>query len=266
MKKIFLAIFFFASAFVLAQAPQGINYQGVARDNTGASMGNTNIGVQFKIWQGVPNSGTLVYSEVHSVMTDTFGLYSLVIGAGSGTGNFSSIPWSGGNLWVEVFIDPSNTGTFTSAVAAQQLMSVPYALYAATAGSGGGGTVSGTPHNIPKLNPAGNGIKKSLIFERTDSSGIGIGTPSPNTHAVLDIMNTGPSAGAGRGLLIPRMLFAERNAMTSSLGLADNGLLVYQTNSGGVTAPQGFWYYDGTLPGWLLMDRAGLLGASIMPM
>lgn len=257
MKKNLIFLFTFLSALALAQAPQGINYQGVVRDNNGNALGNTNISLEIKIWTGDPNGGgSINYSEIHNnVLTDTFGLYSLVIGSksGTGTGTFNAIPWSGGNLWVEVYVDPANGSSF-NLVSSQKLMSVPYALYAANSGSGSGGSVNGAPHNIPKINPSGVGTKNSLIFERADSSGVGINSPTPHPDAVLDIVNTGAPGAAGKGLLIPRMTFAERNAITTSA--LHHGLLVYQTNAPNALNPQGFWYYDAITGSWLLLAPA----------
>jgi hypothetical protein len=65
---------------------------------------------------------------------------------------------------------------------------------------------------------------------------------------MLDVEST------NKGVLIPRMTFAQRGAITSPA----EGLLVYQTD-----APEGFWYYDGatwrhlTTGGWLLTGNAG---------
>ena len=60
---------------------------------------------------------------------------------------------------------------------------------------------------------------------------VGIGTTAPNTSALLDVTST------SRGLLIPRMTQAQRNAIVSPA----TGLFIYQTNG---TA--GFYYYSGT--------------------
>ncbi|MGZ3861875.1 MAG: beta strand repeat-containing protein [Bacteroidia bacterium] len=260
MKKIFFlfcALIFSISLF--PQTPQGINYQGVARDPGGAAISNANIGIEFKIWDGNPSSGgSMIYSEVHSsVATDTFGLYTSVIGStsGSGTGTFNSINWSTGNKWIEVYIDPTGTGSAYALVSSSQLMSVPYALYAATSGSGGGGgSVSGQPNNIPRINNAGNGLGRSLISQSSDSMSIGINNISPMADAVLDIVNTGAPGGAGKGILIPRMTFAERSAI--SVSSLHHGLLVFQTNSGSALTPEGFWYYDAVNSTWLLLAPA----------
>lgn len=60
---------------------------------------------------------------------------------------------------------------------------------------------------------------------------IGIGTNAPNASAMLDITST------TKGLLIPRMTLAQRNAITTPA----TGLMVYQTDN---TA--GFYYYNGS--------------------
>jgi len=129
MKKILFVLSMLISVSTLfAQAPQGINYQGVARNNIGAALSNTVITVQFTI----KNTTGTVYQENRTANTDTFGLYSLVIGGASGTANatgtFSVIPWAAGNLSIQIDINGST-------VATSVLQSVPYALYAGSAGS-----------------------------------------------------------------------------------------------------------------------------------
>lgn len=60
---------------------------------------------------------------------------------------------------------------------------------------------------------------------------VGIGTTAPNASAKLDIAST------VRGLLIPRMTIAQRNAIPSP----STSLLIYQLDSG-----PGYYYYTGT--------------------
>jgi hypothetical protein len=182
------------------------------------------------------------------VPTDTFGLYSLQIGStsGSGTGNFSSIAWSSGNKWIEVSVDPAG-GSNLQLVSSQQLMSVPYALYAETSGSGGGGSISGIANNIPRINSNGNGTGKSLLWQSADSSSIGINTPSPMSNAILDI------SSSTKGILIPRISSTQR---VSGITNPNHGLLVFQRDNGGITNPEGFWYYDSLTTAWLFMAPA----------
>lgn len=142
MKRIFflLSAIFLIHAFTFAQAPQGINYQGVARNSQGAALGMQTISVQITIM----HSGTPVYQEHQTLQTDTFGLYSLVIGSTSAVvtqGTFASIPWSAGNQSVQIDIDPNGGSAYTP-VSTMALQSVPYALYAASAGGSSNGTVT----------------------------------------------------------------------------------------------------------------------------
>ncbi len=61
---------------------------------------------------------------------------------------------------------------------------------------------------------------------------IGIGTNTPNNNAKLDISST------TKGILIPRMTSAQRITLAGTLGLSDEGLMVYDTDL------QKFFYWD----------------------
>lgn len=124
-----------------AQAPQGFNYQGVARNTSGEPLANQNVSVKTSILND-SQLGTLIYSETHSVTTNQFGLFTLIIGSGAvGTGTFNAIDWSTGSKYLKVEIDPTGGSTY-SLSGTTQLLSVPYALYAAKSGSGGTSSAS----------------------------------------------------------------------------------------------------------------------------
>jgi len=87
----------------------------------------------------------------------------------------------------------------------------------------------------------------------SQAQGVGVGTTAPDASAALDIVS---SASAKKGLLIPRMTLAERNAIASPA----TGLIVYQTDGTGATGT-GFWYNQGSsaAPKWLrLTDSSGI--------
>ena len=133
MKQLFSLIAFLAFlSFVSAQAPQGINFQGVARntDNSPKPAG-TSIQIEFKIWDA-PNLGNLLYHEKQTQITNGVGLFTCIIGNGNvqpGSGLFSNIPWATGQKYLEVFVDNQSS-------ARQLMVSVPYALYAASGNQG----------------------------------------------------------------------------------------------------------------------------------
>ncbi len=121
---------------VFAQSPDLFNYQGVARDNGGNILANQNIGLQLSLHSG-SSSGTVVYSETQVPTTNQFGLFSVKVGAGTVvSGNMTTVDWGGTSFFLQVEMDPSG-GTAYQNLGTAQLLSVPYALYAETAGNPG---------------------------------------------------------------------------------------------------------------------------------
>lgn len=127
-----------------AQAPQGFNYQAVARNNSGVAVTNQSIGLKINLRQGTAN-GTITYSETHTSTSNNIGLINLVVGGGTVvSGTFSAIDWSAGPYFIEISMDITG-GTNYVLMGTQQLMSVPYALYAANGGTAGAqGTTGAT--------------------------------------------------------------------------------------------------------------------------
>ncbi len=119
----------------MAQAPQALNYQSVVRNSSGTPIANQAVGFQINILQGSP-TGNTVYTETHNVTTNQFGLATFLIGQGITTGNFSSINWGAGPFYTQVLMDATGGTNYQSMGAATELVSVPYALYAASAGGG----------------------------------------------------------------------------------------------------------------------------------
>ncbi len=135
MKKVFsilAAVLLTASVF--AQSPEKMSYQAVIRNSSDALVTNTQIGLEVNIRQGT-TSGTVVYTETQTPTTNANGLVSIEIGGGSG---FNTIDWANGPYFIETKTDPAG-GTNYTITGTSQLLSVPYALYAANAGTATGG-------------------------------------------------------------------------------------------------------------------------------
>jgi hypothetical protein len=143
MKKITLLTtlcFLLFTLIVNAQIPpNAFNYSAVARNAAGQPIATTIIGIQITILKTSP-TGASQYSENHFVNTDAFGLFNLVIGTGAvQSGSMATIDWSNDNYYLKVGMDASG-GTNFLTMGTTQLLSVPYALYAKSAGSVSGGT------------------------------------------------------------------------------------------------------------------------------
>jgi trimeric autotransporter adhesin len=117
-----------------AQAPQAMNYQAVARDAAGVIYANQNISLRITITDG--SGGATLYRETHNTSTNQFGLFTLSVGMGTPvTGSFATISWETVNAWMAVEYDPAG-GTNYTLMGQSQLLSVPYALYAADGNPG----------------------------------------------------------------------------------------------------------------------------------
>lgn len=151
-----LLILGFATAS-LAQAPSRIHYQAVARNVAGEVIGNQNIALRLSLLDGSVN-GPVIYQETHSTQTSGLGLFNLEIGGGSvQSGSFPSINWASGAKFIRVEMDPSGGSNFLN-MGTSPLLSVPYALYAASGGTpytaGAGIQLNGqTITNTGDLNP-----------------------------------------------------------------------------------------------------------------
>jgi hypothetical protein len=138
MKRIFaLLVAVVSVAGLFAQAPQKISYQAVIRDATDNIVANQAIGMKISIMQGDPVPA-VVYEETHTPTSNANGLVSLEVGTGTVvSGNFSAINWAAGFCFIKTETDPSG-GTNYSIVGTDQILSVPYAIYAQSSGSSGG--------------------------------------------------------------------------------------------------------------------------------
>ena len=117
-----------------AQAPNLFSYQAVIRDGSGTLVINSGIGMELVIRQG-SSTGTVVYSETQKVNSNANGLITAQIGAGNVvSGNINSIDWSKGPYFLESNSDATGGNNYTIK-GTTQLLSVPYALYAAKSGN-----------------------------------------------------------------------------------------------------------------------------------
>ena len=164
MKKLFTLLALVITLITTAQAPQGFNYQATVRNSSGNLIVNQNVLFKFNI---MLNSQTSlpVYSETHQAPTDDLGQVNLVIGTGTPTtGTFAGINWANGTYYLGIEL---NTGSSYVAMGTTQLLSVPFALYANTAGN----SQSTTPNlaSVLAVNNSANNTKITNLQNPTDA-------------------------------------------------------------------------------------------------
>jgi len=154
---------------LLAQVPPKMSYQAVVRDAAGNLVTNKQITMRITILQGTL-PGSMVYQEMQSPVTNANGLVTVEIG---GDIRFEIINWGSGDHYIKTEIDPTGGLNYTI-IATSQLLSVPYAQYAKTAGTS------------PPWIPFGSNIYYN-------NGNVGIGTENPeaklDVNGVVDVNN-----------------------------------------------------------------------------
>lgn len=221
IKKLMLSFLALLMAGTLAaQVPQLFNYQGIARDKSGNPLKNQQMTIRLSVLPGA-DATEAEYEEVQTISTNEFGLYSLQIGNGHPLkSSMKSVKWETGNKYIQVAIDVTGGSNFSS-MGTNQLLSVPYAIYADRAGSAPqnghdktrSGNVStdaagtGTINYLTKFT-ASNTIYNSQIFDNGTNVGIGTTSPASKLHLLttngnvehIRMQNTN-SAGFGKFLM-----------------------------------------------------------------
>lgn len=147
---VFIIVTFTCTLAAIAQAPLLINYQAILRNANGDPLpaGDT-VGIFLQIRQASA-TGTVVFTEEEKAVTNQFGLITLAIGSNN---NLGEVNWADGAKYLQVLIDPTGGNHYTD-MGASQLLSVPYALYAANGVPGPVGP-TGPPGEIGPPGPAG---------------------------------------------------------------------------------------------------------------
>ncbi len=133
MKKFYITVILFVIAFSTAfsQVPGAINYQAVVRNSSGEIVVNQNVSFRISVLQDT-ESGTVVYSETHTLSTNDYGLANFEIGGGTvESGSFTPTGWGANSHFIKVEFDAAG-GTAFSHLGTSKLTSVPYAFHAQT--------------------------------------------------------------------------------------------------------------------------------------
>jgi hypothetical protein len=133
-KALIILTLFAVSFSVNAQAPNLLNYQGVARNSVGNPLPNQAMNLRLSV-HNLSAAGTVVYSETRVIKTNLGGLFSVQVGSAgtsSASGTIGGVSWLSGDKYLQVEIDPASNNNYLN-LGTVQLVSVPYAFNAVTA-------------------------------------------------------------------------------------------------------------------------------------
>ncbi|RNI22060.1 phage tail protein [Rufibacter latericius] len=135
MKTFYLILFVFVitiSHSIAQVVPAGFNYQAVVRDAAGSLKKGSIVNLRFTLQAGQFDSNP-AWIETHNTKTDSLGICTVVIGAGTKTGGtsptFAEIDFGSANFWLKIELQEGSQ--YVPLGGAQQLLSVPYARVAA---------------------------------------------------------------------------------------------------------------------------------------
>ena len=272
MIRSILISFLLLSTFVLnAQSPSAFKYQAAVRDNTGKLIANKLVAFKISLLQGSEN-GTSVYAERHSIATNDFGVANFNIGGGNPLqGIFSNIDWGNGPYFLKIELDLNN-GTNYVFMGTSQLLSVPYALYAAKSANASDDkdkdstneiqnlSLNGTQLSISKGNAIALGGVVDLDADPTNevqtltiigdslkiSKGNGIKLPKDNDidsiNEIQSLFLKGDSLGLSKGNLIRLPKDNDTNSTNEIQSLSLNGDTLKLSQSNFIKLPK---QYDG---------------------
>jgi len=165
------------------QTPQGFNYQAVVRNSNGTPLANQTVSVKITLQS---YSGTIYFSESKSIGTNAQGVLNHIVGTGTLVlGDLSTIPWSSGDVYLKVEIDPNGGTSYTQMGNPAKFQSVPYALFAEAGNQGAPGADG---NGVSSVVDNGDG---TLTFNFTDGSSY----KTPNLKG-----DKGDKGDAGTGL------------------------------------------------------------------
>lgn len=230
------------TATVFAQAPQALNYQGIARTNSGTPINNQTIKLRLSIQ---PATGNAWYVETHTVQTSQLGLYAVKIGQGTvESGSFSAIPWSAATTLLQVEMDPAGGNNFTLVGVPTQLVSVPYALEANHAASA---TLNGDVSGSSAANTV-TALQNRPVAPVAPATGDVLKWNGSQWQPGADATSGGGAYSAGSGISISGNIISNNGDLSNTneiQSLTLNGQVLNLSNGGGsVTLPAGGGTYN----------------------
>ncbi len=232
VKKVALvAVFLVVKQLVFAQAPWVFPFQAVARYPNSGVIANKAIKVRFTI-KNATSTGTTVYQETQSTTTSALGLFSVNVGSGTLTAGtaISTLTWGTALKYLQVEMDTLNTGVSYANLGTQQLLSVPYALNAASVGAL---TASGTNIGIGTTTPT---TAKLVISGSASATGLDMSSTDQyaNMRVIQNTLNSGDKD----------LFLGYNSGTTSSLHLYSDNAETMTLKGGNVGINNGSPAYD----------------------
>ncbi len=197
------------------------------RGADGQVVANANVGLRLTLLQG-SDSGPAVWTSTQTLTTNANGLLTAVVG--DGNASLDSIDWSQGPYYLRSEVDPAG-GSNYELVAVQQLLSVPYALRAATVEN----------HTLADAAEQGNAVQsqiKQLADPTDDMDAVNLRTLNAALQLMQQRMDSIMTGNSGGGTT---PVDTVSGGEWVDLGLPSG--LLWATHNVGATSPEDYGNY-----------------------
>ena len=219
---------------IFAQVPQGMSYQSVVRNSSGAPQLSTPVALKFSILKGSA-TGTAIYVETQNFTTNAQGIVSCTIGTATPIqGVFSTIDWGSGTYFLKVEANINSQGYNLSGTS--PIVSVPYALTAGSLAAKGGTSSSGISWDGSGSNSSG------ALFEVKDKDGNPVFSVYPTGVEVIYDEKAG--RGAKGGFAVSGRNSTRDIKIKDALRVTTDSTIVY-VNSDAKRGPKGGFAVSG---------------------
>jgi len=176
-------------SFLKAQSNKGINFQAIARNNSGQAIPNKLLNVRISI-KTDSNSYKNEYQEIVPVTTNALGLFTIVVGQMDANktitvGPFENINWSKSDKYLQIEVDTLGDLSFIN-MGNQKINYVPFSFYADNVGAQ---NING----IVGLNQGGTGfdnlkdLKEFLAIDKINNTPDSL---KPTSTIITSALNT----------------------------------------------------------------------------
>ncbi|MDY0281894.1 MAG: hypothetical protein RBR35_15195, partial [Salinivirgaceae bacterium] len=249
MKKSLLFLFVSLAFWATAQPPQNFSYQAAIRNSEGAALVDQSVTLRISLTN--QSESQLFLVETHQTTSNAQGVVGIAIGSGTlVSGSFTAIPWGTNQIYIKTEVQTQQSGSFVD-LGTTQLLSVPYALFAADGNQGAAGADGRTVLNGTSNPQSTLGTNGDFYINTTTNTLFG---PKVGTNWGTGVLLVGPQGPQGT---------AGAMGATGTNGISVHWLGTFASHPGSPTLNQAYYnstdkksyVYNGTI--WQIITQDG---------